>query len=293
MAVSERERTSLALPQTGKVRRRSTASAGHDSREELRQDMTRAKTQSFYSRRNSLFGVRRKWRCLTGSILLLVSLATIVSLTGVNPNLRRSLSSLVSNSEAPGSSSEDLDVFDEDRICRNCSCSRATNTASLLSDSFTPVPSVEALRSAIRRARSFNVAGLAHFISRHVILRTAMEGVELESQAVSDILRTYYTCPDDQIAVNLGPLHLDRPTLYVYTRTSRGKGKVGGSWETRERYFDRHRRNMLAHLQAVRENGYFDGTAATDRQLLWVIVEDSATLDENLVIWLRSTTIRT
>lgn len=179
---------------------------------------------------------------------------------------------------------------DEFRICPQCSCEKPLDLG--FPAAFNTLPSLESLRSAMALAQSAHIPGVNQFLSRNVVLKAAVEGVTMTKDSLQPILRTYYECPDDQIALDFRNLKLNRPTLYAYTRTSRANGKIGSAWSQRAKYFQRHRQNLLAHLQHVRAHGYADGAKSAERQFLWIVVEDAFRLDVDVLEFLQGSTLR-
>ena len=112
--------------------------------------------------------------------------------------------------------------------------------------------------------------------------------------------------PVETLAFNVSSLTPRAPTLYFMTskalrraacRADRPETFPSGklTHETRGAYFSRHVDTIKRHRKLVEANGFADGTPASERQLLWVIVrilefiqltpkiEDAHVIDQNVV----------
>lgn len=92
-------------------------------------------------------------------------------------------------------------------------------------------------------------------------------------------LRRYKYRPHELMTWNVSSLTPGKPTLYMYTKTSANFGKTG---EHRCHYLERHYDMIARHRAEVMAKGYVDGKHGMARQVLWIIVEDGPTLDEDV-----------
>lgn len=177
------------------------------------------------------------------------------------------------------------------RLCPECDCLVAGSYAA--SPSFAvPVPKLEPLRDQIlsTRGAAFNTRSVLRYLLHHIPLSSTLDGLFMKDSAISMLLTQQFTCPDALIAHNFTGLSLDKPTLWVYTRT----GPAGRlrTWDKREPYMQRHVETIKQYNLLIEREGHLDGSKAQDKQLMWVLVEDDAGTEPGLETLLRESGIR-
>ena len=179
----------------------------------------------------------------------------------------------------PVSSSETEHVKNQQEICADCVCQDAPTSAIEALAAGAAQPS---LRREPITSESANGVGLYFFdkIVLDGLRHPAMLTEEIQQRAWA----TSLSCPDNTFAYNLIGLTPGLPTLYMYTRSGPG-GRLAG---IRPKYFNRHVETIKDYQRAVQQRGHLDGTPADSRQLLWTVIEDSFTLNEDLLELLKS-----
>jgi hypothetical protein len=148
-----------------------------------------------------------------------------------------------------------------DAVCNYCDCS--TSPPSLLKDHYRgPLRSRDHLSSYIRRQ----------------ILASYCRRIAMSSSASYALINTRRR-PEELVAWNLTSLRLGLPTTYLFTKTH-PTSKTGAR---RGDYLRRHT-EAINRFQANRTMyGYEDGARGEDRQLLYIVVEDSPFIQSDLV----------
>jgi hypothetical protein len=121
-------------------------------------------------------------------------------------------------------------------------------------------------------------------------MEPVMHKIWLSWETCGKLLVNYFTHPDSLLAYSVEGLRLDVPTLYMYTRSGPG-GKLADP-KLRIEYFSRHVDTVREFDELVAKRGYHDGVTATDRQLIWIVVEDNAQIEPQLAEYLKNTSIR-
>lgn len=85
--------------------------------------------------------------------------------------------------------------------------------------------------------------------------------------------------PEELVAWNLTSLQLGLPTTYLFTKTH-PTSKTGAR---RGDYLRRHTQTILRFQANRTMYGYEDGARAEDRQVLYIVVEDSPFIQTDLV----------
>lgn len=154
------------------------------------------------------------------------------------------------------------DIFPHSEdMCSICDCS--ANPSTLQQDRVISHPS-KSLLPAFLQSTILNVQCL------HIYAKDPV--------ALGMLRRTSQT-PDKMFQWDVSRLQPSLPTSFVFTKTS-PTGKTG---TLRPGYIQRHVHTMLKHESLVAANRtYFDGVASSDRQLIWIIVEDGLVVDEEV-----------
>lgn len=177
------------------------------------------------------------------------------------------------------------------RLCPDCDCTTPGAYASS-PGFYTPVPPLPELRKQISKkgGTNWNSVGMLRYLLHSIQLHSVLEGLFLTDESVAWLLTNHYTCPDMLISYNFTGLVLDRPTSYIYTRTGPG-GKLS-KWSDRAMYMERHVGVIHEYEQLVKDEGFLDGAKDTDRQLLWLVVEDESQMEPGMEELLRASGIR-
>lgn len=177
------------------------------------------------------------------------------------------------------------------RLCPDCDCT--TPGAYANSPAFyVPVPTLSKLRTQISRKEgtNWNSPGMLRYLLHKIQLHSVLEGLFLTDEAVAWLLTNQFTCPDMLISYNFTGLVMDRPTSYIYTRTGPG-GKLS-KWTDRAMYMERHVGVIHEYQDLVKKEGFLDGAKDSDRQLLWIVVEDESQMEPGMEELLRASGIR-
>lgn len=175
------------------------------------------------------------------------------------------------------------------RLCPACNCSQ--EGAYVRDQSFAvPVPTVEDLRSRIEETGSFGTVSTLRYLLHEIPLASALHGLWLTGNVSTGLLQQQFNCPDSIISYNFTQLALDKPTQYVYTRTG-PSGRLK-TWADRRQYMQRHVEMLRSFKESVDTEGYEGGVPSGDRQQLWIVVEDSATIEPGLEELLRNSGLR-
>jgi hypothetical protein len=178
---------------------------------------------------------------------------------------------------------QSVDDATSQSLCPTCICSSLGSY--LASTWISEPPTLNFLKSHKATERDF-----AKYLSHHVFLRSQSDPVAMPEQARTSLLNKYITCPDSLFSFSFKRLKLNLPTAYAFTRTS-GHGRLGAS-EKRIRYLSRHADTIKEYYKLVEMEGYQDGVRASDRQLLWLVIEDDDHINPDIARWLLSSGIR-
>lgn len=131
-----------------------------------------------------------------------------------------------------------------------------------------------------------DLASDLHEYIHHLIRDSACQHVFTPIQAAANTLRRDLTPRTSLFGrrpmiyeTNLKSLRPGLPTQFVITKTG-PRSKIS---KKRPEYFDRLTRAMRENLDAVKKNGYRDGTPAEERQMLWIIAEDNDVIDPDVL----------
>lgn len=135
--------------------------------------------------------------------------------------------------------------------------------------------------------------------SQTSILTAYCQQTYLSSGAALTLLRAAHSPNSPHLpsimAWNLAPLSLNVSTLYMFTKT--GPGSSSKTGPLRVRYFERHIRTVHEHLRILSEHGGYDSStnhlweSGAKRQMVWIIVEDNFSIDPDIALALRSSSI--
>ncbi|KAK9895947.1 glycosyltransferase family 43 protein [Cystobasidium minutum MCA 4210] len=182
------------------------------------------------------------------------------------------------------------DISGPVRLCPDCDCTTPGAYANSPAF-FTPIPKLETLRKQISKndGTNWNSPGMLRYLLHKIQLHSVLEGLFLTDEAVAWLLTNQFTCPDMLISYNFTGLAMDKPTSYIYTRTGPG-GKLA-KWTDRAMYMERHVGVIHEYEDLVKEEGFLDGAKASDRQLLWLVVEDESQMEPGMEELLRASGI--
>lgn len=177
------------------------------------------------------------------------------------------------------------------RLCPDCDCTTPGAYANSPAF-FTPVPTLDTLRKQISKkdGTNWNSPGMLRYLLHKIQLHSVLEGLFLTDEAVAWLLTNQFTCPDMLISYNFTGLVMDKPTSYIYTRTGPG-GKLS-KWTDRAMYMERHVGVIHEYEELVRKDGFLDGAKDSDRQMLWLVVEDESQMESGMEELLRASGIR-
>lgn len=183
----------------------------------------------------------------------------------------------------PVSSSRETTRRDDGRICPTCNCSETGSY--LLSPWNGQLPTLDYLNSPHATKHDF-----AQYLSHHLFVQSQADPVPVPETSRIGLLNKFLACPDSLFSFSFTRIKLRLPTAYAFTRTS-GHGRLGAS-DKRIRYLARHADTIKEYYRLVETEGYRDGTAAKDRQLLWIVIEDDDHINPEIAKWLIASEIR-
>ena len=169
-------------------------------------------------------------------------------------------------------------------ICPTCNSSEVGSFAK--SSTAHPMPSLERLQSG-----KATEAEIARYIATNIYMRGQEDPTPMDDVARFKMLSTFLTNPDLLFSYSFEGIKMRRPTSYIFTRV--GGGDRLGTSELRLKYLQRHADTIDEYHELVEREGFSYGVGTDDRQLLWIIVEDDAQIDQNTANWLASTGLRT
>lgn len=171
------------------------------------------------------------------------------------------------------------------QMCPECNTTQPGSYLASASFSKVDIPT----RSEARRSKPESPS-VARYLLHHIVIEPVMHKIWLSWETAGKLLVNYFTHPDSLLAYSFKGLQLDTPTLYMYTRTGPG-GKLANV-EKRIKYFSRHVEAVRAYDELIAEKGFLDGVSQRNRQLIWIVVEDNAQIDNELASYLKNTSIR-
>lgn len=142
------------------------------------------------------------------------------------------------------------------------------------------VPSIQELQNTLAKTpMDVSVAtSVARTLFHRIVIDNLLTPIFTSAAAVANLLQIALSCPDQLFSFDLTGLTPALPTMYVYTRT----GATGRLGSRRPRYFERHIASLHEYQAFVEEHVHKDGTPASARQLMWIVVEDADKLDPQL-----------
>ena len=160
-------------------------------------------------------------------------------------------------------------------ICSDCSCQNGSYIASsdFIVDS---LATIQAMPSTPLDAAGATL--VARMLFHRIVIANLLTPIFTNATEVNHLMHSALSCPDSLFAFNLQGLVPNLPTIYPYTRT----GLSGRLGTRRAKYFDRHIASFREYQQFVEEHSHMDGTPASQRQMLWIVIEDGPTLDSEL-----------
>lgn len=160
-------------------------------------------------------------------------------------------------------------------ICADCSCQNGSYIASpdFVVDS---LATIQAMPPTPLDAAGATL--VARMLFHRIVIANLLAPIFTNATEVNHLMHSALSCPDSLFAFNLRGLVPNLPTIYPYTRT----GLSGRLGTRRAKYFDRHIASFREYQQFVEEHSHMDGTPASQRQMLWIVIEDGPTLDSEL-----------
>lgn len=214
---------------------------------------------------------------LAALVLLILAIALILQ-DGVKPNLdvlRRWQPAPVEQA-----------VFQtqaQRKICPSCNCSDFGSYA--LSSKHGNLPSLDRIYSG-----KSTPSEMAQYLATNIYMRSQADPTPMGDDIRAQMLSHFLTCPDKLFSYSFDGIQLRRPTSYIFTRV--GGGDRLGTTQLRLKYLQRHADTMKEYNSMVEKEGFMDGLAAKDRQLLWIVVEDDEGIDTKTAKWLANSGIR-
>lgn len=168
-----------------------------------------------------------------------------------------------------------IEGVDLGQICPTCSC----DTGSYLVSASFPVGSIEELLQPINNKplNEQDATRVGRTFFHRIVLDNLLNALYTNADIVVKLWQNALSCPDAIFAYNLQSLKPRTPTMYLFTRTGPG-GRLG---KVRGKYFGRHIEAITEYTTLVSEHGYVDGVAGSERQLVWIVMEDDAALPED------------
>lgn len=174
------------------------------------------------------------------------------------------------------------------QVCPECIISNCSipGLYTLSSDAYGPSPTLK----QVRRTKA-TPSTVKRFLLREISMYLWLHPVYTKEKALAPLWHEYATCPDSLIDYSFQGLSFDKPTAYIYTRTSASGGRLGKEAKV-AKYFRRHAETIKQFQADVEHTGYLDDVPAEGRQLLWIVVEDDHRLNAKLARTLHQTGIR-
>lgn len=173
---------------------------------------------------------------------------------------------------------------DREAICADCNCT--ISGSYLLSTLHSkPIPTLAEVRS-LRASKATIKRYLVSAISQYLWLHPHF----LPEKAIAPLFTQYFTCPDKLISLDFRDLVHGKSTLYMYTRTGDG-GRLKAN-ERRLNYFTKHIDTIRSYDELIAREGFPDGLTAKDRQLLWILIEDAKSINDDLDTLIKDSGIR-
>lgn len=122
-------------------------------------------------------------------------------------------------------------------------------------------------------------ARLVRHLERELLLKSWQEPVFMSNDSALGLYRNYLSRPDEMLSLSVNNLTIEKPTMYIYTRT--GPSSKAGQ-KGRYRGLADHGKSLWRHIRYTRERGFQDGTLASERQILWIVIEDNSRIDPQL-----------
>lgn len=170
-------------------------------------------------------------------------------------------------------------------LCPSCNqtanATEAGTYATAQDFSRVPLPSRDEARS-----RYASLAGRKRYLLHHIVLMSIMDKTWMNAESTAEIFKNYFSRPDDLLSLSFDGLDLDKPTTYMYTRTGPG-GKLH-EITNRVHHLDRHGKTLVQFQDLITEKGYLDGQPKDSRQIIWIVIEDDATIDPRISEYLES-----
>lgn len=136
------------------------------------------------------------------------------------------------------------------------------------------------------RHKRASIAAKKRYLLHHIVLMSIMEKTWMNPESTTGIFKNYFSRPDSLLTFSFDGLDLDKPTTYLYTRTGPG-GKLHDI-NRRVHHLKRHGDTLVQFQELVKQEGYFDGEPQRSRQIIWVVIEDDATIDLRVAAYLES-----
>lgn len=166
-------------------------------------------------------------------------------------------------------------VIQQTELCPNCNCS--------VRGAFTETPVFSEAVPSLRNARTLSRTSsrlVKRYLLHHIQLYSWSHPIHISDAVTAKLLQSWFSCPDTLLAFNFSNLILNKPTAYPYTRTGSG-GRLTANIR-RLRYLKRHAETIQKFQELVKIEGYYDGTHYSERQLVWIIVEDGVRIDPSI-----------
>lgn len=252
-------------------------SAGHD--DDSRH--IRRKSQLLLVRRAS--SVRPRLGLSAVVTVVLLVLVALQLFTSFHLTEVLSLPSAFLSSKPTAWSISGSETLPPDILCPSCYNASVEETGSYATSP--DFSSAQLLSRDQVRSTHTSLPTIKRYLLHHIVLQHLFDKSWMGMESTNEILLNYFTQPDHLLAYSFGDLHLDVPTTYMYTRTGPG-GKLANV-DRRIHSLSRHVDTLDGFQELVREKGYIDGTDASARQILWIVIEDAARIDMKVAEFLK------